>query len=176
MELVQPPGFGSRANRSPLQTYFNTSQAPQASDVTAGQRHSSPAALHWVVEFPLSSCLLSLLSDWPIRYLRVRPNSHFMQCCHRVCVVFLSSSAYCECTESDRGRYRMRGPSPLTLLHRSTSIATLRNASAPPPSGQHPSLHQGVLKGKICVFFLSIIFPDDLYFVLLLPVLGYSVT
>lgn len=70
------------------------------------------AALHWVVEFPLSSCLLSLLSDWPIRYLRVRPNSHFMQCCDRVCVVCVSSSAYCECTQSDRGRYRMRGPHP----------------------------------------------------------------
>lgn len=49
-------------------------------------------------------------------------------------------------------------PPSLTLLHRSTSIATLRNASAPPPSGQHPSLHQGVLKGKMCGFFFNYYF------------------
>lgn len=129
-------------------------------DVTK-RMYTSPMANDWVVEFLLSSCFCNLIGLLDISLINelicvcvcthAHVYSHFfsftccqipffhniviflhiLRCCDCAFVLFASSTAYCECTESDRGRYRMRGSSP--IHHRSTSITALKNASAPSP-------------------------------------------
>lgn len=72
-----------------------------------------------------------------------------------VFVLFVSSTAYCECTESDWGRYRMRGHLDLPHPPQVDFHQNPQKRLGPSPNGQHPSLNQGVLKGKlhVCFFF-----------------------